>query len=157
MIDNERSDASIVVRDLETGKVEMVSPDAILSYEGYPAEVEVPQDNVAPEAETPAEPQPKYTTGQIKIRNSDGTETRGVLTGFVDENGNHEYYVEGDLQQLHYASEHELDNILSEYTPDEPQEVKQPQPAEPQPVDPNRPTQEGVANVEDYDKGYSLV
>ncbi len=156
MIDNERSDASIVVRDLETGKVEMVSPDAILSYEGYPAEVEVPQDNVAPEAETPAEPQPKYTTGQIKIRNSDGTETRGVLTGFVDENGNHEYYVEGDLQQLHYASEHELDNILSEYTPDEPQEVKQPQPAEPQPVDPNRPTQEGVANVEDYDKGYSF-
>lgn len=156
MIDNERSDASIVVRDLETGKVEMVSPDAILSYEGYPAEVEVPQANVAPEAETPAEPQPKYTTGQIKIRNSDGTETRGVLTGFVDENGNHEYYVEGDLQQLHYASEHELDNILSEYTPDEPQEVKQPQPAEPQPVDPNRPTQEGVANVEDYDKGYSF-
>lgn len=156
MIDNERSDASIVVRDLETGKVEMVPPDAILSYEGYPAEVEVPQDNVAPEAETPAEPQPKYTTGQIKIRNSDGTETRGVLTGFVDENGNHEYYVEGDLQQLHYASEHELDNILSEYTPDEPQEVKQPQPAEPQPVDPNRPTQEGVANVEDYDKGYSF-
>lgn len=156
MIDNERSDASIVVRDLETGKVEMVSPDAILSYEGYPAEVEVPQDNVAPEAETPAEPQPKYTTGQIKIRNSDGTETRGVLTGFVDENGNHEYYVEGDLQHLHYASEHELDNILSEYTPDEPQEVKQPQPTEPQPVDPNRPTQEGVANVEDYDKGYTF-
>lgn len=156
MIDNERSDASIVVRDLETGKVEMVSPDAILSYEDYPAEVEVPQANVAPEAETPAEPQPKYTTGQIKIRNSDGTETRGVLTGFVDENGNHEYYVEGDLQQLHYASEHELDNILSEYTPDEPQEVKQPQPAEPQPVDSNRPTQEGVANVEDYDKGYSF-
>lgn len=157
MIDNERSDASIVIRDLETGKVEMVSPDAILSYEDYPAEVEVLQaDNVAPEAETPAEPQPKYTTGQIKIRNSDGTETRGVLTGFVDENGNHEYYVEGDLQQLHYASEHELDNILSEYTPDEPQEVKQPQPAEPQPVDPNRPTQEGVANVEDYDKGYSF-
>ena len=157
MIDNERSDASIVIRDLETGKVEMVSPDAILSYEDYPAEVEVPQaDNVAPEAEAPAEPRPKYTTGQIKIRNSDGTETRGVLTGFVDENGNHEYYVEGDLQQLHYASEHELDNILSEYTPDEPQEVKQPQPAEPQPVDPNRPTQEGVANVEDYDKGYSF-
>lgn len=156
MIDNKRSDASIVVRDLETGKVEMVSPDAILSYEGYPAEVEVSQANVAPEAETPAEPQPKYTTGQIKIRNSDGTETRGVLTGFVDENGNHEYYVEGDLQHLHYASEHELDNILSEYTPDEPQEVKQPQPTEPQPVDPNRPTQEGVANVEDYDKGYTF-
>lgn len=157
MIDNERSDASIVIRDLETGKIEMVSPDAILSYENYPAEVEVPQaENVAPEAEAPAEPQPKYTTGQIKIRNSDGTETRGILTGHVDENGNHEYYVEGDLQHLHYASEHELDNILSEYTPDEPQEVKQPQPTEPKPVDPNRPTQEGVANVEDYDKGYSF-
>lgn len=157
MIDNERSEASIVIRDLETGKVEMVSPDAILSYEDYPAEVEVLQaDNVAPEVEAPAEARPKYTTGQIKIRNSDGTETRGVLTGFVDENGNHEYYVEGDLQHLHYASEHELDNILSEYTPDEPQEVKQPQPTEPQPVDPNRPTQEGVANVEDYDKGYTF-
>lgn len=157
MIDNERSDASIVIRDLETGKVEMVSPDAILSYEDYPAEVEVLQaDNVAPEVEAPAEARPKYTTGQIKIRNSNGTETRGVLTGFVDENGNHEYYVEGDLQHLHYASEHELDNILSEYTPDEPQEVKQPQPTEPQPVDPNRPTQEGVANVEDYDKGYTF-
>lgn len=157
MIDNERSDASIVIRDLETGKVEMVSPDAILSYEDYPAEVEVLQaDNVAPEVEAPDEARPKYTTGQIKIRNSDGTETRGVLTGFVDENGNHEYYVEGDLQHLHYASEHELDNILSEYTPDEPQEVKQPQPTEPQPVDPNRPTQEGVANVEDYDKGYTF-
>ena len=157
MIDNERSDASIVIRDLETGKVEMVSPDAILSYEDYPAEVEVLQaDNVAPEVEAPAEARPKYTTGQIKIRNSDGTETRGVLTGFVDENGNHEYYVEGDLQHLHYASEHELDNILSEYTPDEPQEVKQPQPTEPQPVDPNRPTQEGVANVDDYDKGYTF-
>lgn len=157
MIDNERSDASIVIRDLETGRVEMVSPDAILSYEDYPAEVEVLQaDNVAPEVEAPAEARPKYTTGQIKIRNSNGTETRGVLTGFVDENGNHEYYVEGDLQHLHYASEHELDNILSEYTPDEPQEVKQPQPTEPQPVDPNRPTQEGVANVEDYDKGYTF-
>ena len=57
-------DASIVVRDLETGKVEMVSPDAILSYEGYPAEVEVSQANVAPEAEPPAEPQPKNTTVQ---------------------------------------------------------------------------------------------
>lgn len=123
MIDNNRSDASIVIRDLETGKIEMVSPDAILSYEEYPTEVEVLQaDNVAPEAEAPVEPRPKYTTGQIKIRNSDGTETRGVLTGYVDENGNHEYYVEGDLKHLHYASEHELDNILSDYQPDAPQE-----------------------------------
>lgn len=126
MVDSERSDASIVIRDLATGKVEMVSPDAILSYEEYPDTVTVEdmegvQDRTAtPEPE--AEPQSRYTTGQIKIRNSDGTETRGVLTGYVDENGNHEYYVEGDLQHLHYASEHELDNILSEYVPDEPKE-----------------------------------
>jgi len=160
MVDNERSDATIVIRDLSTGEIEMVSPEAILSYEEYPEtvtvdEMEGMQDGTAaPEPNT--EPQSRYTSGQIKIRNSDGTETRGVLTGYVDENGNHEYYVEGDLQHLHYASEHELDNILSEYTPDEPQEVKQPQPTEPQPVDPNRPTQEGVANVEDYDKGYTF-
>lgn len=160
MVDNERSDATIVIRDLSTGEIEMVSPEAILSYEEYPETVKVDEmegmqdGTAAPEPDT--EPQSRYTSGQIKIRNSDGTETRGVLTGYVDENGNHEYYVEGDLQHLHYASEHELDNILSEYTPDEPQEVKQPQPAEPQPVDPNRPTQEGVANVEDYDKGYSF-
>ena len=64
----------------------------------------------------------KYTSGQIKIRNSDGSETRGVLTGYVDEEGKHEYYVEGDLQHLHYATESELDNILSDYLPDAPQE-----------------------------------
>ncbi len=96
------------------------------------------------------EPQSRYTSGQIKIRNSDGTETRGVLTGYVDENGNHEYYyVEGDLQHLHYASEHELDNILSEYQPDEPQQpsaAEQPQAAE-------RVYPEGVTDTEAYDNG----
>lgn len=124
MIDNERSDNSIVIRDLATGDVEMVSPDAILSYEEYAASVDeaglTSEQSAA--AEVPVEAQSKYTSGQIKIRNSDGTETRGVLTGYVDEDGKHEYYVEGDLQHLHYASEFELDNILSDYQPDVPQE-----------------------------------
>ena len=122
MIDNERSDDSIVIRDLATGKVEMVSPEAILTYEEYAPTATDEAEPMPTEAEDPAgevQPQSQYTSGQIKIRNSDGTETRGVLTGFVDENGNHEYYVEGDLQHLHYASDHELDNILSEYVPDE--------------------------------------
>lgn len=122
MIDNERSDDSIVIRDLATGKVEMVSPEAILTYEEYAPTATDEAEPMPTEAEDPAgdvQPQFQYTSGQIKIRNSDGTETRGVLTGYVDENGNHEYYVEGDLQHLHYASDHELDNILSEYVPDE--------------------------------------
>lgn len=122
MIDNERSDASIVIRDIATGKIEMVSPEAILSYEEYAAPTEEAQAMPSDVDVADVEPQSKYTSGQIKIRNSDGTETRGVLTGYVDENGNHEYYVEGDLQHLHYASDHELDNILSEYVPDEPKE-----------------------------------
>lgn len=125
MIDNERSDNSIVIRDIATDKVEMVSPEAMLSYEEYAPEP------VVPDAEQPIAQQPegaeqteqsKYTSGQIKIRNSDGSETRGVLTGYVDEEGKHEYYVEGDLQHLHYATESELDNILSDYLPDAPQE-----------------------------------
>lgn len=154
MVDNERSDASIVIRDLATGKMEMVSPDAILSYEEYPetmsveeVEASMPREG----AETPqpeVEPQSKYTSGQIKIRNSDGTETRGVLTGYVDENGNHEYYVEGDLQHLHYASEQELNNILSEYQPDEPQ---QPSAAQPQAAE--RVYPDGVTDTEAYDNG----
>lgn len=153
MIDNKRSDASIVIRDLATGKVEMVSPEAILSYEEY--EVRYGNWSMHPEEEseqaevnqTEVEPQSQYTSGQIKIRNSDGTETRGVLTGYVDENGKHEYYVEGDLQHLHYASDHELDNILSEYVPDEPQpSVEQSQAAE-------RVYPEGVNDTEAYDNG----
>ena len=125
MVDNERSEASIVIRDLTTGKIEMVSPDAILSYEEYAPHTTEEAEPTPTEADDPAgdvQPPSQYTSGQIKIRNSDGTETRGVLTGYVDENGNHEYYVEGDLQRLHYASEHELDNILSEYVPDKPKE-----------------------------------
>lgn len=148
MVDNERSDETIVIRDLATGEIEMVTPDAILSYEDY---VELPTDEEAAPAtapETPSEEQPKYTSGQIKIRNSDGTETRGRLTGYVDENGNHEYYVEGDLQHLHYASEQELNNILSEYQPDEPQ---QPSAAQPQAAE--RVYPEGVTDTEAYDNG----
>lgn len=154
MVDNERSDASIVIRDLATGKMEMVSPDAILSYEEYPETMSVEEVEASMQregAETPqpeVEPQSQYTSGQIKIRNSDGTETRGVLTGYVDENGNHEYYVEGDLQHLHYASEQELNNILSEYQPDEPQ-----QPSAAQPQAPERVYPEGVTDTEAYDNG----
>lgn len=115
MVDNARSDATIVIRDLATGEVEMVSPEAILTYEDYAAPMPT-------EAEGPIgdmQPQPRYTSGRIKVRNSDGTETRGILTGHVDENGKYEYYLEGDLQHLHYASLEELESILSEYVPDE--------------------------------------
>ena len=127
MVDNERSDASIVIRDLVTGKIEMVSPEAILSYEAYPEtlsveEVESMQREAQQAPYADAEPQPKYTSGQIKIRNSDGTETHGWLTGERDAEGNHEYLVEGALQHLHYASDQELDTILSDYQPDAPQE-----------------------------------
>jgi len=149
MVDSERSDASIVIRDVATGKIEMVSPEAILSYEEYAAPTEEAPTMPGDATEVPeVEPQSKYTSGQIKIRNSDGTETRGVLTGYVDENGNHEYYVEGDLQHLHYASEHELNNILSEYQPDEPQ---QPSAAQPQAAE--RVYPEGVTDTEAYDNG----
>lgn len=154
MVDKERSDASIVIRDLSTGDIEMVSPDAILSYEAYPETLSVEEVDAmhgqgaeAPQPEV--EPQSKYTSGQIKIRNSDGTETRGVLTGYVDENGNHEYYVEGDLQHLHYASEQELNNIISEYHPDEPQ-----QPTVEHIQASDRVYPEGVTDTEAYDNGF---
>ena len=165
MVDNKRSDASIVIRDIATGEVEMVSPKAILTYEGYAAPTEEAQTMPTENDISDVEPQSKYTSGQIKIRNSDGTETRGVLTGYVDENGNHEYYVEGDLQHLHYASEHELDTILSEYRPDEPH-VRQEQPvqhekpetsAEPNHQPPLEPqAQRQVAVAKDY-KGNELA
>ncbi|MBD5327920.1 MAG: JAB domain-containing protein [Bacteroides sp.] len=103
-VDAKRSDASVVIRDIATGKVEMIAPEAILSFEDY--------------GEAPAAPQSKYTAGLITIRNADGTEIRGWLTGEVDENGNHEYLIEGDMQSFHYASDNELDNILIDYQPD---------------------------------------
>ena len=154
MVDNERSDASIIIRDLATGAIEMVSPEAILSYEEYKmnADAETAQpaaEQEAAAAEAPAE-QPKYTSGQIKIRNSDGTETRGVLTGFIDEDGKHEYYVEGDLQHLHYATDNELDLILSDYQPDEQPQPQEAAPVEQQPTEqaPTEPTAEAPATVE---------
>lgn len=151
MVDNERSDATIVIRDLSTGEIEMVSPEAILSYEEYAAPTEEAQAMPSDVDVADVEPQSKYTSGQIKIRNSDGTETRGVLTGYVDENGNHEYYVEGDLQHLHYASDHELDTILSEYQPDEPDEPQQPSAEQPQAAE--RVYPEGVTDTEAYENG----
>ncbi len=156
MVDNERSDNSIVIRDLATGKIEMVSPEAILTYEDYAHETPLsPSADVSSPVEDNVPGQPKYTSGQITIRNSDGSETRGILTGYVDEEGKHEYYLEGDLKHLHYATEHELDTILSDYTPDTPQQpVEGDKPAEPV-QNADRPVPEGVANVEDYDKGYS--
>ncbi|MDD6868616.1 MAG: helicase-related protein [bacterium] len=154
MVDNERSDASIIIRDLATGAIEMVSPEAILSYEEYKmnADAETAQpaaEQEAAAAEAPAE-QPKYTSGQIKIRNSDGTETRGVLTGFIDDDGKHEYYVEGDLQHLHYATDNELDLILSDYQPDEQPQPQEAAPVEQQPTEqaPTEPTAEAPATVE---------
>lgn len=131
MVDKARSDKTVVIRDPATGKPEMVAPEAIGSYEEIIDEVDGVNgaDMADPSAAASAqseresarvEPHSKYTSGQIKIRNSDGTETRGNLTGYVDENGNHEYKIEGDLMHLHYASEQELDNILSEYVPDDP-------------------------------------
>lgn len=137
MVDVERSDKTIVVRDPATGKTEMVSPEAMLSYE-----------DVAPEVAADERSMPKYSSGRIVIRDADGKERRGFLTGYVDENGNHEYYVEGDLQHLHYASEHELNNILSEYQPDEPQ-----QPSAEQPQAAERAYPEGVNDTEAYDNG----
>lgn len=120
MVDRERSDATIVVRDSATGEVEMVSPEAILSYEDLAAPSADEAGDVSAEAETMR--QPKYGKGIIKVRNSDGSETRGWLTGYVDEEGKHEYYVEGDLRRLHYATADELDSILAEYVPNEPKQ-----------------------------------
>lgn len=154
MVDSRLSDNSIVIRDLATGKIEMVSPDAILSYEDYgmPAPSSpAPEDSyeaATTDAEAPAQTGAKYTSGQIKIRNSDGSESRGVLTGYVDEEGKHEYYVEGDLQHLHYATESELDNILSDYQPDAPRE---PEAMEDKTADSSLAPQ---AN-EDYNNGYT--
>lgn len=152
MVDNERSDKTIVIRDLATGAIEMVSPDAILSYEEYKmnADAETAQPAAEQEAapEAPATVQPKYTSGQIKIRNSDGTETRGVLTGYVDEEGKHEYYVEGDLQHLHYATDNELDLILSDYQPDEQPQQETPVEQTPTEQAPTEPTAEAPATVE---------
>ncbi len=157
MLDNAASDKSIVIRDLATGKVEMVAPEAILSYEEYPAApiVDSPVDNSVtetPAEEAPVTGQPKYGAGQITIRNSDGTTTQGWLTGEVDEEGKFEYYVEGDLQHLHYASEHELDSIVADFKPDAPNEPESPAENIAVPADSELKV---TADPKEYEKGYT--
>lgn len=155
MVDNERSDRTIVIRDVETGKEEMVSPEAILTYEEYPEDsMEAAPAEVAPEAAptteaaAPAAESPKYTSGIIKVRNADGSESRGVLTGYLDEDGRHEYYLEGHTDKLLYASDEELDAILTDYTPDAPKVEEQPA----EPTEEEKPAA-GGANVVEYDNG----
>jgi N12 class adenine-specific DNA methylase/predicted nucleotidyltransferase len=155
MVDNAKSDNTIIIRDINTGEVEMVAPKDILSYEPYPTE-EAPTDA----AIVPTEPseRPKYGAGQISIRNSDGSQTRGWLTGIVvtednydefglspNEIGKYEYYVEGDFQHLHYATEQELDNIVSDFKP----EKKQEEPTA-------TPTEGAAGNSDDYQEGYTI-
>lgn len=136
MVDTERSDKTIVVRDVETGKVEMVAPEAILSYEEYTqdaAKAAQPEQNGAP-AEgqdlaingTPGSG--KYGEGFIRIRTKDGKELRGRLTGERDEQGRLEYYVETDRRHLYYVTEKELEDMLVEYEPAEPAEEQGGQP-----------------------------
>lgn len=143
MIDNERSDRTIVIRDIQTGKEEMVSPEAILTYEDYPEDsMEAAPADVSSEPASPADlaaDAPKYTSGIIKVRNADGSESRGVLTGYIDEDGRHEYYLEGQTDKLLYASDEELDAVLTDYTPDAPKTEEQPA--------------AGGANVVEYDNG----
>lgn len=123
MVDNERSDRTIVIRDVETGKEEMVSPEAILTYKKYPEDnMEEAPAEVAPDPAAPISETHKYTSGIIKVRNADGSESRGVLTGYLDEDGRHEYYLEGQTDKLLYASDEELDAVLTEYTPDAPKD-----------------------------------
>lgn len=112
MVDVERSDKTIVVRDPATGKTEMVSPEAMLSYE-----------DVAPEVAADERSMPKYSSGRIVIRDADGKERRGFLTGDVDDQGRYEYYLAGDLNHLFYATEEELDNRVTKFVPDRRNEV----------------------------------
>ena len=111
MVDNARSDSVVVVRDKATGKKEMVSPQAILTYESYPAEPEP--------AEAPEAPARKYGKGVIRFHDSDGKEKLGWITGDLDDNGRIEYYAAGE-RRLRYATEEELDGIITSYEPDKP-------------------------------------
>lgn len=107
MVGVERSDKTIVVRDPATGKTEMVSPEAMLSYE-----------DVTPEVAADERSMPKYSSGSIMILDNDGKERRGFLTGDVDDQGRYEYYLAGDLNHLFYATEEELDNRVTKFVPD---------------------------------------
>ena len=164
MVDNAKSDKTIIIRDVETGEIEMVSPEAILTYEDIPAEEsagvsfgepaeetngEAPVEGIT-EREAPAEgvePESKYGQGQINIKNSDGTITRGWLTGFLNEEGKHEYVIEGNNHDAFYATEEELDNMIAEYYPYEPE----PAPAE---EDLSGEALNTVEETEDYKNGY---
>lgn len=130
MVDKQRSDETIVIRDVATGKVEMVSRDDILRYEAYGTEEGAPKERASevPAAgteEVPAEPtasaEPgktrKYGEGRIVIRDADGKEKQGWLTGEVDEQGRNEYYVVGDETHYRYATDEELNGMLKEYHP----------------------------------------
>ena len=130
MVDKQRSDETIVIRDVATGKVEMVSRDDILRYEAYGMEEGAPKERASevPAAgteEVPAEPtasaEPgktrKYGEGRIVIRDADGKEKQGWLTGEVDEQGRNEYYVVGDETHYRYATDEELNGMLKEYHP----------------------------------------
>ena len=111
-------------------------------------ELEANNAEAPAEQQTHGEPQSKYTSGQITIRNSDGSESRGILTGYLDEEGRHEYYVEGDLKHLHYATEHELYNILADYKPDEPQQPE---------VSAETVTEEKpIVNPQEYEDSFNL-
>lgn len=134
MVDSSASDKSIIIRDVATGKVEMVSPDAILTYEDAPADAPAQYGDSAPV---------EYGAGRIVLRGEDGTEKRGYLTGGIvtEENyddmgvspsdiGKYEYYVEGGLDGLHYATREELDGMVVDFTPEEPAEGPAPDTAE---------------------------
>ena len=134
MVDSSASDKSIIIRDVATGKVEMVSPDAILTYEDAPADAPAQYGDSAPM---------EYGAGRIVLRGEDGTEKRGYLTGGIvtEENyddmgvspsdiGKYEYYVEGGLDGLHYATREELDGMVVDFTPEEPAEGPAPDTAE---------------------------
>ena len=65
MVDKRRSDRSIVIRDVATGKVEMVAPEAILSYEGYADEGELLDAPISPESPYVGESVGAESTGAI--------------------------------------------------------------------------------------------
>lgn len=86
MVDRERSDATVVVRDPETGKVEMVSPEAILTYEDYAGD----EAAVLADAEAAAE-----ATEQNSDASAAG-ENRGVVEGTQTEGSAAPKYGAGD-------------------------------------------------------------
>lgn len=109
MTDKERSDKTIVVRDVVTGKKEMVPPESLVGYEDYPA---------AEAGVAKSESEGGYGQGFIRVRGADGSELRGYLTGEIDEAGRYEYLLEGE-DRPRYATKQELDGMVTDYQPDE--------------------------------------